>query len=162
MRPDTLEGERQPAHLQYTYGLPRSRFRPYAVIAMGSDASRVGARPWPGGQKRRGGWSVHPVAWGGDGVVVPLGRATGLSLSARRMAVLSTFGKPVLRRYMHCEFMRSALLDMPPIMPTTACHQRNCVERYRRSIGTLSHPTRFVRAPSGSFFTNGYRTPTYA
>ena len=33
------------------------------------------------------------------------------------MAVLYTFGKPVLRRYMHCEFMRSALLDMPPRSP---------------------------------------------
>ena len=53
-------------------------------------------------------------------------------LSARRMAVLYTFGKPVLRRHVHCAFMRSALLDMPPIMPTTACHPRNDVERYRR------------------------------
>src|SRR5262249_54521094 len=32
----------------------------------------------------------------------------------------------------HGAFMRSALLDMPPIMPTTACHQSNDVERYRR------------------------------
>ena len=53
-------------------------------------------------------------------------------LSARRMAVWYTFGKPVLRRHVHCELMRSALLDMPPIMPTTACHQRNYVERYSR------------------------------
>ena len=59
--PDTLEGERQQAHLQYTYGLPRARFRPYAVIAMGSDEYRVVARPWPGGTKRRGGWAAHPV-----------------------------------------------------------------------------------------------------
>ena len=55
-------------------------------------------------------------------------------LSARRMAVLYTFGKPVLRRHVHCELLRSALLDMPPIMPTTACHQRNYVERYSRYI----------------------------
>ena len=53
-------------------------------------------------------------------------------LNARRMAVLYTFGKPVLRRHVHCALMRSALLDMPPIMPTTACHQRNYVERYSR------------------------------
>src|SRR5262249_24900909 len=53
-------------------------------------------------------------------------------LRARRMAVWYTFGKPVLRRHVHCAFMRSALLDMPPIMPTTACRQRNDVERYRR------------------------------
>jgi hypothetical protein len=66
------------------------------------------------------------------GLLLPPGRATGLSLSAleglsgatprgqpwtsavtlpyrrnglsaRRMAVLSTFGKPVLRRHVHCE-----------------------------------------------------------
>src|SRR5215475_5426595 len=48
------------------------------------------------------------------------------------MAVLYTCGKPVLRRHVHCAFMRSALLDMLPIMPTTAFHQRNDVERYSR------------------------------
>ena len=93
------------------------------------------------------------------------GRATGLQplwgnpppykaqrLSARRMAVLYTFGKPVLRRHVHCALMRSALLDRPPIMPTTACHQRNYVERYSRFIGTLSSTrTCFVREPSGIF-----------
>src|SRR5215475_3780287 len=26
-------------------------------------------KPWPGGQKRRGGWAAPPVAWGGAGVV---------------------------------------------------------------------------------------------
>jgi hypothetical protein len=39
------------------------------------------------------------------------------------MAVWYTFSKPVLRRHVHCAFMRSALLHRPPIMPTTACHQ---------------------------------------
>jgi len=28
--------------------------------------------------------------------------------------------------------MHSALLDLTPIIPTTACHQRNYVERYSR------------------------------
>ena len=58
----------------------------------------------------------------------------GNGLSARRMAVLYAFDKPVLRRHVHCELMRSALFDMLPIMPTTACHQRNYVERYSRFI----------------------------
>src|SRR5215813_13833409 len=46
------------------------------------------------------------------------------------MAVLSTFRAPSLGHQVHCELMRSALLDLTPIMPATACHQRNYVERY--------------------------------
>ena len=53
-------------------------------------------------------------------------------LSARRMAVLSPLRAPSLCRQGHREFMRSAVLDLTPIMPTTACYQRNYVERYSR------------------------------
>src|SRR2546428_13258441 len=54
-------------------------------------------------------------------------------LSARRMAVLCTFREPSLCRHVHRELMRNAVLDLTPIIPTTACHQRNYVERYSRS-----------------------------
>ena len=137
------------------------------------------------------GWAAHPMGWGGDGVVASPVEAPGVSLIARRclsgatprgqswtsagllphgrnglnaqrMAVVSTFREPSLCRHVPRELWRSVWLDLPPIIAVTACHQRNCVERYRRSIGTLSHPTRFVREPSGPFFTNGYRAPTYA
>src|SRR4030081_158087 len=55
-------------------------------------------------------------------------------LSARRMAVLYTFHEPSLGRPVHHEFMRSALLDVTPIIAATACYQRNYVERYSRFI----------------------------
>ena len=55
-------------------------------------------------------------------------------LSARRLAVLCTFREPSLCRHVHREFMRSALRDLTPIIPVTACHQRNYVERYSRFI----------------------------
>src|SRR5215475_14788465 len=52
-------------------------------------------------------------------------------LHARRMAVLSILralsGRPV-----HRELLRSVVLDLTPIISTTACHQRNYVERYSR------------------------------
>ena len=54
------------------------------------------------------------------------------SSRARQMVVVSTFRAPALCRHVHHELLRSALLDMPPIRPTTACHQRNDVERYSR------------------------------
>ncbi len=63
-------------------------------------------------------------------------------LSARRMAVLYTFREPSLGRQVHREFMRSAWLDVTPIIPATACHQRNYVERYSRYMrnATISQP----------------------
>ena len=51
-------------------------------------------------------------------------------LSARRMAVLWTFREPSLCRHVHRELLRNAVLDVTPRIPTTACHQRNYVERY--------------------------------
>jgi integrase/recombinase XerD len=48
------------------------------------------------------------------------------------MAVLCTFREPSLCRHVHRELMRNAVLDLTPIIPTTACHQSNYVERYSR------------------------------
>jgi hypothetical protein len=120
-------------------------------------------KPLPGGEKRTARRASHPVEWGGDWVVSPPVCATGVSLiaigclsgatprgqpwtsavtlpyernglSARRMAVLCTFREPSLCRQVHRELMRSAWLDLTPIIPATACNQRNYVERYSRSI----------------------------
>jgi hypothetical protein len=115
----------------------------------------------PGGEKRRGGRASPHEALCSDEVVSPPACATGLSLravwclsgatpqgqpwtpamtlsqgrdglSARWIAVLSTFHAPSLCRHMHRELMRSALLDATPIIPATTCHQRDYVERYSR------------------------------
>src|SRR5437899_1650110 len=53
-------------------------------------------------------------------------------LSARRIAVLWTFREPSLGRHVRRELLRNALLDCTPIIPATACHQRNDVETYSR------------------------------
>ena len=53
-------------------------------------------------------------------------------LSARRMAVLWTFRAPSLCRHVHRELLRKAALNLTLIIPATACHQRNYVERYSR------------------------------
>jgi hypothetical protein len=37
-----------------------------------------------------------------------------------------------LDRYVHRELRRSVVLDVTPIIPATACHQRNDVEAYSR------------------------------
>jgi hypothetical protein len=69
-------------------------------------------------------------------VPLPLGRN---GLGARRRAVLSTFRALSLGRLVHRELMRSALLNLTPIIAATACYQRNYVERYSRykQIGRL-------------------------
>src|SRR5439155_16570515 len=64
-------------------------------------------------------------------VTLPPGRN---GLIAWRMAVLSTFRAPSLGRHVHRELLRSVLLDLPPRIAATACHQRNYVERYSRYI----------------------------
>ena len=64
-------------------------------------------------------------------VILPHGRN---GLNARRMAVLSTFCEPSLWHHVHRELWRSVLLDVTPIISATACHQRNYVERYSRSM----------------------------
>jgi hypothetical protein len=58
-------------------------------------------------------------------------------LSARRMVVLWTFRAPALCRRVHRAFMRNAVLDYTPIIPTTACHQSSYVETYSRFISRV-------------------------
>src|SRR5262245_40655635 len=60
------------------------------------------------------------------------------------MAVLYTFRAPSLGHQVHCELMRSALLDLTPIMPATAYHQRNYVERYSRCRATMTFSGRMA------------------
>src|SRR5262245_62434416 len=62
-------------------------------------------------------------------VTLPHGRK---GLSARRMVELWTFHEPSLCRHVRRELMRNALLDFTPIIPATACQQRNYVETYSR------------------------------
>jgi len=63
------------------------------------------------------------------------GRLQGRNgLNAWRMAVLYTFRAPSLCRHVHRELWRSVLRDLTSIISATACHQRNYVERYSRSI----------------------------
>jgi hypothetical protein len=62
-------------------------------------------------------------------VTLPHGRD---GLSARWMAVLCAFREPSMGRHVHRELLRNALLDVTPIIPLTACHQRNYVETYSR------------------------------
>ena len=73
-------------------------------------------------------------------VPLPPGRH---GLGARRMAVLSTFRALSLGRHVHRELMRSALLDLTPIIAATTCHQRNYVERYSRYKSEGSCVNRF-------------------
>ena len=69
-------------------------------------------------------------------------------LSARRMAVLWTFRAPSLCRHVHREFMCKPVPDLPPIIPPTAYHQSNYVERYSRSMQPRNIVTPKV-TPSG-------------
>jgi hypothetical protein len=121
----------------------------------------VVVRPWPRGEKRRGGRESHHETFEAIGAFLLLCAATGVSLlavwglsgatprgqpwtpavtllhgydglSARRMAVLWTFREPSLCRHVRREFMRNALLDFTPIIAATACHQINYLETYSR------------------------------
>jgi hypothetical protein len=125
------------------------------------------ARPWPGGEKRRGGRASHHEACEAIGAFLLLCAATGVSLlavwclsgatprgqpwtpavtlpprcnelSARRMAVLWTFREPSLCRHVHHELLRNALRDSTPIIAATACHQRNYFETYSSGLLTAS------------------------
>jgi hypothetical protein len=70
-------------------------------------------------------------------VILPHGRD---ALSARRMAVWWTFREPSLCRHVHRELMRNAVLNLTLIIPATACHQRNYVERYSRYMVRTAQP----------------------
>jgi hypothetical protein len=142
----------------------------YYHIKSFQQASSV-ERPWPGGENRAAGRASHHEQLCSDWVVSPPVWTAGVSLiavwgligatprgqpwtpavtlphrrdglSARRMAVLWTFREPSLRRHVHREFMHNAVLDLTPIIPTTACHQRNYVERYSRFTLKTGAPAR--------------------
>jgi hypothetical protein len=124
------------------------------------------ARPWPGGEKRIGGRAPHHEEFQALGSFLLPCAVTGVSLlavwclidatprgqpwtptvtlphgcnglSARRMAELWTFREPSLCRHVRRELLRNAWLDFTPIIPATACQQRNDVETYSRFI---AHP----------------------
>jgi hypothetical protein len=59
-------------------------------------------------------------------------------LSALRMAVLCPFRRSSMCRYVHRELTRNELLDLTPIVPTTACHQKNYVGTYSRFMESAS------------------------
>src|SRR5262245_62627411 len=85
------------------------------------------------GVLRRAGWCLRGATPRGQ----PWTSAVSLppvrhGLGARRMAVLSTFRARALGRHVHRELLRSAVLNLTPIIGTTACYQRNYLERYSR------------------------------
>jgi len=121
----------------------------------------VVARPLPGGKNRIGGRASYHEEFEAIRSFLLACAATGLSLvavwclsgatprgqpwtpavtlphgcnglSVRRMAVLWTFRAPSLCRHVRRELLRNTLLDFAPIIPATACHQRNYVETYSR------------------------------
>ena len=53
-------------------------------------------------------------------------------LSTQRMAVWWTFREPFLGRHVPHELLRNTVLNLPLILPATACYQRNYVVRYSR------------------------------
>src|SRR6266705_1493548 len=69
-------------------------------------------------------------------VTLPHGRD---GLSARWMAVLCPFRRPSMCRPVHCELLRSALLDLTTIVPATPCHLRNYVAPYSRMMPSNSN-----------------------
>jgi hypothetical protein len=72
------------------------------------------------------------------------------------MAVLWTFREPSLGRHVRRELMRNAVLDFTPIIPVTACHQRNDVETYSRyKIGAKKGATSRPSADVGQVASSG-------
>lgn len=119
------------------------------------------ARPWPGGEKRRGGRAPHHQECKAIGSFLLPCAAPGVSLlavwclsgatpwgqpwtptvtlphgcnglSARWRAVWWPCRAPALCRHVRRELLRHAWLDCTPILPATACHQSNDVETSRR------------------------------
>jgi hypothetical protein len=71
------------SQVDYTYCLPLSRFRWYAVISITSDEHPVVARPWPGGEKRISGRASHQAESAVLGAFLLPYAATGVALIAR-------------------------------------------------------------------------------
>jgi hypothetical protein len=142
--------------------MPLSGFRSYAVISRASDEHPVEARPGLGGEKRIGGRASHHEASVAMGSLLLPYAATGVplpavrclrsatprgqswtsagtlpqgchALGAWRMAVWWTLREPSRSRHVPRAFLRNAVLDRTPIIPVTACHQSNDVERYSRN-----------------------------
>ena len=80
-------------------------------------------------------------------------------LSAWRMAVFCTFRKPSLCRHVHRELLRNTLLDLTPIVPATACHQRSYVETYSRYMWGLGKKSQRVLGEPEAF---RYHSPSPA
>ena len=55
-------------------------------------------------------------------------------LRALLMEVLSPFRRSSMCRHMHRALTRNKLLDLTTIVPATACHQKNYVGTYSRSM----------------------------
>jgi hypothetical protein len=71
-------------------------------------------------------------------------------LRTRRMAVLWTFREPSLGRHVPHELMSNAVLNLTLIIPATACHQRNYVERYSRFMQVLLFMPLWIRLSRSS------------
>src|SRR6516164_1168660 len=112
------------------------RFPSSAVPARASDEPLGVARPGPGGDKRRGGRAAPHETCAARGRCSSSGRPPRCPC-ARRMAVVWTFRAPSLCRHVHRELLRSAVLDLTARIPTTACHQRNYIERDSRFKGRI-------------------------
>ena len=92
-------------------------------------SSRVGPHGYPGSR-----CGIYAVPLLGGQPWMPAmtlldGRAR---LRAQRMAMVATFREPSLCRPVHRELWRNAVLDLTPIIPTTACYQRIYAETYSR------------------------------
>jgi len=98
--------------------------RPFRLLCAATGVSLLAVGCLSGAPPRGQPWT--------PAVTLPQG-CTGLS--ARQMVVLWTFREFSLCRHVRRELLRNAWLDFTPIIPVTACHQRNYVEAYSRSMG---------------------------
>src|SRR6266446_8136535 len=67
------------------------------------------------------------------------------------MAVLWTFHAPSLCRHVRRELLRNAWRYFTPIIPTTACQQRNYIEPYSRYMVNDGEPELEEQAFAGFF-----------
>jgi hypothetical protein len=65
-------------------------------------------------------------------------------LHARRMAVLWTFRESSLGRHVPHALLRNAVLNLPLIIPVTACRQINYVQRYSKYIDDEDYRRRIL------------------
>ena len=85
------------------------------------------------------GWCVMgETPWGQPWLPVLTLPHVRAGLSGLLIAVWCTFRRLSMCRPGHRELMRNELRNLTAIVPATACHPRNDVETYSRSIQTLS------------------------